>query len=57
MNATLHLNEAYGNNVHHVIEACFKAFGRALKEAVRIDEKNKSKIDFFKRSFINDCYY
>ena len=44
MNATLHLNEAYGNNVHHVIEACFKAFGRALKEAVRIDEKNKDKI-------------
>ena len=41
---TLHLNEAYGNNVHHVIEACFKAFGRALKEAVRIDEKNKDKI-------------
>ena len=31
-------------NVHHVIEACFKAFGRALKEAVRIDEKNKDKI-------------
>ena len=44
MNATLHLNEAYGNNVHHVIEACFKAFGRALKEAVRIDEKNKDKV-------------
>ena len=44
MNATLHLNEAYGNNVHHVIEACFKAFGRALKEAVRIDEKNIDKI-------------
>ena len=44
MNATLHINEAYGNNVHHVIEACFKAFGRALKEAVRIDEKNKDKV-------------
>ena len=44
MNATLHLIEAYWNNVHHIIEACFKAFGRDLKEAVRIDEKNKDKI-------------
>ena len=44
MNATLHLNEAYGKNVHHIIEACFKSFGRALKQAVSIDEKNKDKI-------------
>lgn len=44
MNATLHINEAYGNNVHHIIEACFKSFGRALKQAVAIDEKNKDKI-------------
>lgn len=50
MNATLHLNEAYGNNVHHVIEACFKAFGRALKEAVRIDEKIKTKL-FLQKGF------
>lgn len=44
MNTTLHINEAYGNNVHHIIEACFKSFGRALKQAVAIDEKNKDKI-------------
>lgn len=44
MNATLHINEAYGHNVHHIIEACFKSFGRALKQAITIDEKNKEKI-------------
>lgn len=44
MNATLHINEAYGQNVHHIIEACFKAFARALKQAVAIDFKNKDKI-------------
>lgn len=36
---TLHINVAYGENTHHVIEAVFKAFGRALSEAVRRDER------------------
>jgi len=34
---TLHINVYYGQNDHHQIEAIFKAFGRALKEAVRIE--------------------
>lgn len=34
---TLHLNQSYGTNTHHSIEACFKAFARALKQAVAID--------------------
>jgi len=34
---TLHLETRYGSNVHHQIEACFKAFARALREAVAID--------------------
>lgn len=38
---TLHINEAYGENTHHIIEAMFKSFARALKQAVSIDEKNK----------------
>lgn len=39
MNAklTLHLSNPYGSNAHHMIEACFKAFARALREAVSID--------------------
>jgi imidazoleglycerol-phosphate dehydratase len=34
---TLHLGTRYGTNLHHLIEACFKAFARALREAVAID--------------------
>lgn len=33
----LHLKVLYGSNTHHKIEALFKAFGRALREAVTID--------------------
>lgn len=34
---TVHLGTRYGSNAHHQIEACFKAFARALREAVAID--------------------
>ncbi len=34
---TLHIRIEAGTNVHHMIEACFKAFARALREAVRVD--------------------
>jgi imidazoleglycerol-phosphate dehydratase len=34
---TLHLGTRYGSNAHHMIEACFKAFARALRQAVEID--------------------
>ncbi len=33
---TLHIDLLAGNNTHHSIEAIFKAFGRALKEAVEV---------------------
>lgn len=33
---TLHVNNHYGDNDHHKIESIFKALGRALKEAVRV---------------------
>lgn len=35
---TLHLQVEYGTNNHHMIEGLFKGFGRALREASRIDE-------------------
>ena len=41
---TLHINEHYGKNTHHIIEAMFKATGRALKQAVSIDEKYKDEV-------------
>ena len=34
---TLHISVRRGTNAHHMIEACFKAFARALREAVEID--------------------
>lgn len=34
---TLHINLAYGSNSHHIIEAVFKAFARALRQAVSIN--------------------
>ena len=36
---TLHINLLYGKNSHHIIEAIFKAFGRALDEATRKDDR------------------
>jgi imidazoleglycerol-phosphate dehydratase len=36
---TLHLDLWYGRSSHHSIEAVFKAFGRALSQAVAIDPR------------------
>ncbi|UCG12027.1 MAG: imidazoleglycerol-phosphate dehydratase HisB [Deltaproteobacteria bacterium] len=30
---TLHINLSYGDNSHHIVEAVFKAWGRAMKQA------------------------
>lgn len=38
---TLHLNVPYGRNVHHIIEALFKAFARALAQSVALDPRIK----------------
>lgn len=35
----LHLKEIHGDNTHHVIEAMFKAFARAMDEAVAYDQR------------------
>lgn len=37
--ANLHINVMYGDNVHHVLEACFKAMARALDQATQLDER------------------
>ena len=41
---TLHGRVLYGENDHHKIEALFKGLGRALKEAVSMDDKNMDRI-------------
>jgi imidazoleglycerol-phosphate dehydratase len=35
----IHINVLYGSNNHHIVEAVFKAFGRALDEATRKDDR------------------
>jgi len=41
---TLHLKQLSGSDTHHIIECSFKAFARALKSAVEIDENKKDEI-------------
>ena len=41
---TLHCQELTGSNTHHIIEGMFKAFGRIMDEATRIDEAHKNEI-------------
>lgn len=38
---TLHIRVLYGSNVHHIIEAIFKAFARAVAEAASVDPRVK----------------
>jgi imidazoleglycerol-phosphate dehydratase len=36
---TLHVEVLYGHNNHHMIESCFKALARSLRQAVEIDPR------------------
>ena len=36
---TLHVENIYGENSHHIVESCFKGLARALREAIEIDPK------------------
>ncbi|MFZ5891325.1 MAG: imidazoleglycerol-phosphate dehydratase HisB [Myxococcota bacterium] len=38
--ANLHLRLLEGNNLHHIVEISFKAFARALREAVEFDPRS-----------------
>lgn len=37
--ANLHIRLHEGENLHHIVEICFKAFARALRQAVEIDPR------------------
>lgn len=39
LGANLHINVMYGDNVHHILEACFKATARALDIATQVDPR------------------
>lgn len=36
---TLHIKKIAGRNTHHIIEGCFKAFGRIMDEATMLDSR------------------
>jgi len=46
MNAgiTLHIENAYGANSHHIAESCYKALARALRDALEIDPRQAGRI-------------
>ncbi|CAK9255145.1 unnamed protein product [Sphagnum jensenii] len=41
---TLHIRQLSGKNSHHIIEATFKAFARALRQATEYDERRRGSI-------------
>lgn len=42
LKANIHINLRYGQNSHHQAEAIFKALARALRCAVRVDERTRT---------------
>jgi imidazoleglycerol-phosphate dehydratase len=41
---TLHVETFYGENNHHIIESCYKALARALREAVEVDPRQANAV-------------
>lgn len=37
--ACLHVENLYGDNTHHIVESCFKATARALRQAIELDPR------------------
>ena len=47
---TLHIENLYGNNTHHIVESCFKSLAISIREAIKIDKKNSKNIPSTKGS-------
>ena len=47
---TLHVENLYGENNHHIIESCFKGLARALRQAISIDSNRMDEIPSTKGS-------
>ena len=41
---TLHIENLYGENNHHIVESCFKGLARALREAIEIDPRKSDTV-------------
>ena len=47
---TLHMENIYGDNSHHIIESCFKGLARTLRSALEIDPRTRNVIPSTKGS-------
>lgn len=47
---TLHIENLYGENNHHIAETCFKGLARALKAAIAIDPRQAGRVPSTKGS-------
>ena len=47
---TLHVENLYGDNNHHIAETCFKGLARALREAIAIDPRQAGRVPSTKGS-------
>ena len=47
---TLHVDNLYGENNHHIVESCFKGLARALRQAIEIDPRRAGAIPSTKGS-------
>jgi imidazoleglycerol-phosphate dehydratase len=41
---TLHVENLYGENSHHIAETCYKALARALRQAIAIDPRQSGRV-------------
>ena len=51
---TIHLENIYGQNTHHIIESCFKSFAISLRDAVSLDKRNLDKVPSTKGTLIGN---
>ena len=47
---TIHIENLYGNNSHHIVESCFKSLAIAIREGIKIDPHNSENIPSTKGS-------
>ncbi|MAS86963.1 MAG: imidazoleglycerol-phosphate dehydratase [Micavibrio sp.] len=41
---TLHIENLYGDNNHHIVESCYKGIARALKDAITVDPRKSDQV-------------
>ena len=47
---TLHVENLYGENNHHIVETCYKGLARALRQAVSLDSRQAGRVPSTKGS-------